>query len=171
MSSAKKSLEIVEEARYFLLATKFREPETRVGLATVDCRLCGKTDYAVLLDVTIWEMQTHKASYAFCSKFDMWTAEAQGPQREKTKKKWLEGAWSLFNPANSLAIAAVGTKTEEPVTFKSLAEWVFADFYNRQSDLKNKLIQFAKDEGDGHLLRKMLEMEKIESLNRNFPNN
>jgi hypothetical protein len=138
----------------------------RLGFAEVDCRRCGKTDSALLLDQSIWDWQTHKVSYSSClvRGQGVWVAEFQGPQAAKSKALWLAAEYTSFDESTGESWVYQGA---EPIRrfegTSSLEEWILGDFISKGFSLKRKLekVIIRSDNSERKLrLREYIELEK-----------
>jgi hypothetical protein len=116
----------------------------RLGFAVVDCRRCGKTDSALLLDQSIWDWQTHKVSYSNCMNREqgLWVAEYQGPQAAKSKADWLASEYTSFDESNGEAWVWLGiTPVHKFEDTSSLEEWIIGDFMAKGQSIRRKLAE------------------------------
>ena len=137
----------------------------RIGFAVVDCRSCGKTDAGLLLDQTLWDLQTHKVSYANClSDSSTWTAEFQGPQRQTAKDTWLSSAWRSFNEDSGQARETLGRKVLSSRKFDSLEKWIITDFMEQGHLLKVKMAETIRQNASDDIVNHMNDCIRREKL-------
>ena len=133
--------------------------DTALALAIVDCRLCLKAEHGVLVNETVWGLQTCKASYSYCKAARQWVSGTQGNGLAGKNGHKNTKNWSAFNLETKLASWL--NESNELITqdsFNSTAQWALADFRIRIGGTKIIVEEFLRSKGEPEWI---LRLEKL----------
>lgn len=133
--------------------------DTALGFALVDCKLCLKAEHGVLVNETVWGMQTCKSSYSFCKKAKQWVSDTQGTGLGSRDSHKNNRNWSCYNFAIQQAVWF--NELNEPISRarpQTIEEWVLLDFNIRIAGTKIIVEEFLRTKNDSEWIMKLNQL-------------